>query len=395
MKILLVSTLYPPIQVGGAEIAASRLAEALVRQGHEVTAVTLHSKQEGAVECRNGVKVYREPLDNIYWPFQDSRRPWRIRRLIWHLKDCWNRKAARRFRRILDMEKPDVVHTHNITGFSVSVWREARKVNIPIVHTIHDYYLLCINAKQFRGGQACRHRCIGCEFLTRVRKSCSADVDAVVGVSSYTLRAHKRLNYFGDVEGAVVYNIAPVQDHRVEAPDKHAEDLVFGFIGRLSQDKGIEVLLQASRGLKGEQWRLRIAGTGDRAYVEKLQREYADPRIEWLGFIDPKQFYESVDVVVIPSVWAEPLPYVCVEALLAGKSMICADSGGIPEVASMGQVVTIVRPGDVDELTDALDEALRNLRYWRRQQGEGWNRLQVFREEQVLQRYLRIYESVV
>ena len=61
----------------------------------------------------------------------------------------------------------------------------------------------------------------------------------------------------------------------------------------------------------------------------------------------------------------------------------------------MGRVVRIVQPGDVDGLTRALDEALRNSRDWRRQHGEGLDRFKVFREEQVVQQYLRVYQSVI
>ena len=72
-----------------------------------------------------------------------SEKPALLDRLKWHLGDTWNRKAARRFGRILDIEKPDVVHTNNLTGFSVSLWSEANRRNIRIVHTLRDYSLTC------------------------------------------------------------------------------------------------------------------------------------------------------------------------------------------------------------------------------------------------------------
>jgi glycosyltransferase involved in cell wall biosynthesis len=97
----------------------------------------------------------------------------------------------------------------------------------------------------------------------------------------------------------------------LRVPQEHrTSDLVFGFIGRLSPEKGIEVLLGPAKNLKGTHWKLRIAGAGSSAYVKRLKEEYCDTRIEWLGFIDPAEFYKSVDVIVIPSIWAEPLGYV-------------------------------------------------------------------------------------
>lgn len=394
MKVLVVSTLYPPVSVGGAELAASRLAEAIVRAGHEVTVVCLHPKQNRTVEFRNGVKVYREPLENVYWPFQDASRPSSVRRLIWHLRDLWNWKAARGLARILEIERPDLLHTHNVTGFSVSVWNEAKRRKLPIVHTVHDYHLLCINGKLFRGNEVCNRRCIGCKSLTQVRKRSSGAVNAVVAVSSHTLSEHTRRKYFENASAEVIYNIVAPRMTATCTYDRGTGDLAFGFIGRLSPDKGIEILLRAFQALRGTQCRLRIAGSGDKGYVNKLRERYNDPRIEWLGFIDPDHFYHSVDVVVIPSIWADPLPYVCVEALRAGNGIICANSGGLPEIASLGEAVAVVAPGNVDSLANALRDALGNPPHWRRRRARGDEQLQVFEEKAVLERYLRVYESV-
>ena len=75
MKILIISTLYPPHVIGGAEKAAAELAEALVRRGQEVVVVSLHPGSSEGVEDRNGVRVYRLPIDNFYWPFGRKKKP--------------------------------------------------------------------------------------------------------------------------------------------------------------------------------------------------------------------------------------------------------------------------------------------------------------------------------
>jgi glycosyltransferase involved in cell wall biosynthesis len=73
MKILIISTLYPPHVIGGAEKAAAELAEAMVRRGHVAVVVSLHPGSNEVVEDRNGVRVYRLPVDNFYWPFGRGR----------------------------------------------------------------------------------------------------------------------------------------------------------------------------------------------------------------------------------------------------------------------------------------------------------------------------------
>ena len=110
MKILIISTLYPPHVIGGAEKAAMQLAEALIHRGHVVVVVSLYPGSSEVVEDRNGVRIYRLPMDNFYWPFGRKEKPSILRRLAWHIREVWNPMAARRIGRILDAEKPDVRH---------------------------------------------------------------------------------------------------------------------------------------------------------------------------------------------------------------------------------------------------------------------------------------------
>ena len=65
---------------------------------------------------------------------------------MWHLLDLYNPWMGRVVGRILDAERPDLVHTHNIVGFSGAVWQAAKRRGLPLVHTIHDYSLLCANS---------------------------------------------------------------------------------------------------------------------------------------------------------------------------------------------------------------------------------------------------------
>src|ERR1700723_31439 len=127
MKILIISTLYPPHVIGGAEKAAAELAEALVRRGHAVVVVSLHPESSEVVEDRNGVRIYRLPLDNFHWPFGRREKAGILRRLAWHIQEMWNPVAARRIGKILDAEMPDVVNTHNVCGFSLAAWREVKR----------------------------------------------------------------------------------------------------------------------------------------------------------------------------------------------------------------------------------------------------------------------------
>ncbi len=394
MKILIISTLYPPHVIGGAEKAAAELAEALVRRGHVVVVVSLYPGSTEIVEDRNGVRVYRLPVDNFYWPFGLAEKPNRFYRLAWHIREMWNPVAARRIGKILDAEKPDVVNTHNVCGFSLAAWKEVKRRKVRLVHTLHDYYLMCGNGRLFRKGRNCERRCLSCKLLTFNRRRSSCLPDAVVSVSQHALHEHIRRHYLEDVPSTVIYNIqsgAKLPIRQKTNAGALSGDLVFGFIGRVEREKGIETLLEATKQLNQSNWILKLAGRGLDSYTQNLRKTYSDPRIEWLGFTDSSEFYSSVDAVVIPSLWAEPLPYVVVESLQAGKSLICALSGGIPEIARLSEMVEFFPAGNANALAEKMNLALASPPEWRENKGPDASRLSAFLEQHVVEKYLGEY----
>jgi glycosyltransferase involved in cell wall biosynthesis len=395
MKVLLIGTMYPPYVFGGAEKAIATLAQALVRNGHDVVVLTLHAGASERVEDRSGLRIYHLPLDNVYWPFAEKTKPSWFRRLAWHFHEMWNWKAAARVGRILDLEKPDVVHTHNIIGFSVAIWYAVKRRRIRLVHTLHDYYMLCPRTTLYRRGRSCESRCLDCRLLTASRRAASRCPDEIVSVSRFTLDRHRRAGLFGNVASRVSYNIQATKDKVI--PDavtaKTSGVLRFGFIGRLQPEKGIEILLQATHRLARPEWRLKIAGQGTEAYMRHLRRKYTDERIDWLGFAPASEFYPQVDVVVIPSQWDEPMGYVCVESLHEGKPLICARVGGLPEIAQLSQVVAYFEAGNAAQLEVLMNRALDDQVKWKQTIAPSDFALEHFSEQAVVGEYLSAYRS--
>jgi glycosyltransferase involved in cell wall biosynthesis len=392
MRILMINTLYPPIAVGGAERSVCLLAEALARSGDQVAVVSLHPEPQETVESRNDVRVYRLPMDHRYWPFGGGEKPGKVARLWWHLGEAWNIRAAERVGRILDLEKPDVVHTNNLCGFSVAVWREVKKRKIRLVHTLRDYYLLCSRSALFREGSVCIQRCTDCKALTANRRPASQLVDAVVSISEYVLKCHTQCNYFSGAPAAVIYNIGGTKT--IPSPKSHREDtLFFGCIGRLEDEKGIRVVLEATQRLSAPNWRLKIAGVGLDGYVDALKERFTDPRIEWLGFTSPQQFYASIDVTIVSSVWPEPLSRTVIETFASGKSAICAQSGGIPEIANMGRVVATYPAKDSQLLAEIMDQAMLNVDLWRSGGFRNASAESLFDDRSISSSYRAVYQE--
>lgn len=371
MKILIVTNLYPPHLGGGAERSVSLLAEALQANGDEVVVVTLEKQSHETIEQRNGVKVYRLPIDNVYWLEESESPRTQFNRLHWHLRDIDNGRAAGRFGKILDRERPEVVHTNILAGFSASIWPEVTRRNICLVHTLRDYYLICERSSLFADNKNCEGACLSCRFFTSRRRQLASQVDAVVAISQHVLRRHLEADLFAGTPAEIILNSV---EHQRTGPSQAAtrsplqahqstegmQPLVFGYIGRLVPEKGVELLLKACAALRGGGWRLLLAGGGRPEYVSELQQQFRDPRIEWIGFTPSQQFFSQIDVCIVPSVWEEPLGRTVLEALSAGKLVLCSDQGGLPEAAALAKSVWLFSVTDKTALTTMLEQVLRD-----------------------------------
>ncbi|MBR1195453.1 glycosyltransferase family 4 protein [Bradyrhizobium sp. AUGA SZCCT0240] len=392
MKILLVNSLYPPEIMGGAEVSVSLLAEALALRGHQVSVICLHKAAETSISEIRGVRVYRLQIDNDYWPFDQDRKPSRLRRLKWHLRDTWNREAAKRFGAVLDAEAPDVLHTNNLTGFSVSLWSEAKRRKLRVVHTLRDYSLICKRSTLFRNGQTCTRRCPACATMTAPSLIASRMVDAVVSNSQFVLDQHQKLGYFANIPGKVIFNIADVSEAAPVSPPATG-DLVFGFIGRIEAEKGIEVVLKAAELLPDAGWRLKIAGKGLEQYVGSLKAGQKNDRIEWLGFTKAANFYASIDVCLVSSVWPEPLPRTLIESINAGRATICSTAGGIPEISGFSNMVGSYEPNNFRQLAELMVKAVNDTTRWKMTQPLQQDFADKFSPESVTRQYMEVYSA--
>jgi glycosyltransferase involved in cell wall biosynthesis len=392
LRILIVNTLYPPEIIGGAEVSVSLLAEALSRNQHQVSVVCLQKAPQTSVDEVKGVRVYRLQIDNTYWPFGQDRKPSRLARLTWHLRDTWNRKAARRFAEILDIEKPDVVHTNNLTGFSVSLWLEAKRRNIKIVHTLRDYSLICKRSTLFRNGVTCERRCPACAAMTVPSRQASHMVDAVTSNSQFVLDQHQKLGYFTEIPDRVIFNIADTSE-LAAAPLTDANDLIFGFIGRIEPEKGIDVVLKAVELLPDAGWQLKIAGRGLESYVQELKARHTNNRVKWLGFAKSKDFYAGVDVCLISSVWPEPLPRTLIEGISAGRATICSTAGGIPEISGFSNLIGLYEPSDHRRLSELMLKGIEEAARWKSSQPPRADFAEKFTPETITRQYLEMYST--
>ena len=206
MKIALLNALYAPYAYGGSERSVQILAEGLCRRGASVSVVTLAEPHLERRSVINGVTVNRLPLENWYWPFAGSLTN-AAQRAAWHLRDLHNRAMAAHVGRLLDRDRPDILHTNALAGFSVGVWSEARRRGIRIVHTLRDYYMMCPPCIMYRNERNCGRICRRCLPFAAYRRRATEAVDAGSGVSEFILKRHMREGFFKDCSTAkVIFN---------------------------------------------------------------------------------------------------------------------------------------------------------------------------------------------
>jgi len=333
MNILIVNNLYYPNHLGGAEISTQLLAEELVKNGNKVTIISLTMDNEYK-EVVNNVLVYHIQISNIYNPFNDHFAKRNIFfKVIWAIIDSFNIFLAYKYYKIIQIEKPDVIHTNNIQGLSPLIWLVGKKIfKIKIVHTLRDYFLLCPRSIMYKNTKNCDKQCLDCKIVSKPRKFFSKYIDTVVGISEFVLNKHLDNSYFQIQKKSVVANSVTL----VETNSKNlmnSDFVVFGYIGTINKSKGVELAIEAFNKVNNNKKKLLIAGKGDDQYVQKIIKQYKHiSEIKFLGHQEKSVFFNRIDVLVVPSLWNEPFGRVIIEAYSYGVPVIGVNHGGITEL---------------------------------------------------------------
>ena len=363
MRILYVNVLYDPFIGGGAEITLKILVEGIREKGHEVKVLSFWD-QDDKEEIVNEVLVYRAKIPNLYLPYGKKRQPL-LKRRLWHILDVYNPVAKKIVLKQIKKFKPHVISLHNIQGWSCSIWDAINETNVPAIQVLHDLYLIC-PTNMFKNNTICRKQCLTCKLMRFPYKLKSNKLKAVVGVSNFVLNKLLSYGYFKDVPiKKVIYNSRKGLDETPVDKKINTKYVNLGFIGSLAPNKGIEVLLKAYYKIKKPYYRLFIAGTDKRDYEEYLKSKYKDESIIFLGKVEPKEFFNKVDVTIVPSIWYENFPGVIIESFAFGVPVIGSNIGGIPEMVIEGKNGMLFNPYKEGDLEEKLLRFEEQISEWR------------------------------
>lgn len=360
MKILLLNNFH--YRRGGSEAAYFNLGRLLESRGHEVM---WFSFADPANEpCPQSAYFPPRPANALEGAFSYF----------------WNRRAARALERLLQAEKPDLAHVHLIWGgLSPSVLRVLRRHRIPVVHTAHDYRLVC-PGYIFRdgAGKVCE-RCRRGHYLPCLKHRCAKGslpqsllmtlemytrqlfhnplrlIDGFIFVSRFARERHLAHDrHFANARSAVIYNAMPMPQHPAQTPGDE-----YLYFGRLSREKGVDTLIDAF--LRLPDLHLKVVGTGplEDALRAKVAAAGAS-NISFCGYMNWSQLQPVIAAsrfVMVPSEWYENNPLTVIEAYAAGRPVIGARIGGIPEIVPDGETGYLFPSGETDALCEVLRRA--------------------------------------
>ena len=282
----------------------------------------------------------------------------------------WNGAAYRDLRSLIRRERPHIAHFHNTFPLmSPAAYYAAKAEGVTVVQTLHNYRLLCSNALFFREGRVCED-CLGKAVpWPGVAHACYRGSRASSGAVASMLTVHRLLNtwnkevdkYIALTEFArdkFIQGGMPAEKIMVKPNFLHSDPGVgegnggyMLFVGRLSPEKGIEVLLEAWSRLERKS-NLKIVGDGPLA-PEVARAGDRLENVEWLGR-QPRErvldLMKNAQALLFPSTWYEGFPTVIVEAYAVGLPVIASDLGSMSSLIDHGRTGLHFSPGDPKDL---------------------------------------------
>ena len=353
MRILLVHERYQ--QRGGEDVVAEAEAEQLELNGHSVSYYSRHNEELSGHGLLKGISA---GIDTV-----------------------WASKSFREMSRLLDQQKPEVVHFHNTFPLvSPSAYYACASRRIPVVQTLHNYRLVCPAATFLRGGRVCEE-CLGRGLAWRavahgcyrnsrpasaavaamlathkVLRTWQTKVDAYIALSEF---ARGKFVSGGLPEERIV--VKPNFVHPDPGPAREQGRGEYGlFVGRLSEEKGLRGLLAAWKRLSRP---IPLFILGDGPIRQDVAGQIADldlKDVTILGNVSREEVFRwmrGACFLVCPSHWFEGCPLVLLEAFACGVPVIATGHGPTAEMIDHGRTGLHVVPDDEADLAAKVEWA--------------------------------------
>lgn len=384
MKICLITNLYPPYSRGGAEHVVYKTVKGMLEKGHKVVVITTSPNGNDKDEDEN-LTVYHFKPWNLFF-YTQAHKHNRFERLLWHIIDMFHFGSARYVRDILEKEKPDVVHTHNLMGIGFLIPLTIRKFQLkaschrtdpssggdePLaqkikhLHTIHDVQLVEPSGiiLKLRENEW-RYNGVPTKIYTWLMKRLVGSPDVVISPSQFLLDFYVNRGFFANSQKVMLRNPVSIDDVLVEShPYNHMR---FLYLGQIENHKGVMFLVDAFKELcEQDDFQAELHIVGDGSEFKKIQEMTKDcDNIILHGKIDrvelPKLF-EQTDMTVVPSLCYENSPTVIFESFSFGVPVLASRVEGITELIREGENGMTFETGIKQALKEKLIYCIENI----------------------------------
>lgn len=377
MRILIAHNAY---QQRGGEDAVVEAEIALLREhGHEVLSYTRHNDELGRIGKLSALK-----------------------------QTLWSGRTTNEMSAQISQDKPDVIHVHNTFPLvSPSIYWAAARAKVPVVQTLHNFRLLCPQAMFLRQGHVCEDCLGGLPWRGVVRKCYRGSVAQSAALAGM-LTMHRAMGTYQDkvacyialnefcknkfIEGGLPADKIMVKPNFVEVSPCEERVRAGGlFVGRLSPEKGIDVLLDAA--MQCVKRAIRVVGSGPES-----RRVESHPGVISLGWKTQRETLEEMQrasYLVMPSLWYENFPRTLVEAFACGLPVIASRMGAMVELIKDGRTGLLFDPGSAEDLSKKIAWAEANSTAMREMGKNARNEYEEkYTPEQNYQHLMAIYKKV-
>lgn len=382
MKILQVHNYY---QQRGGEDAVVEAEKALFEQhGHQVISFT---KQNNTIQSR--------------WQKIHS-----------CLQTHHNKHSATEFDKVLTTEKPDIVHCHNTFPLiSPAIYGICQKHSIPVIQTLHNFRIQCANGLLFRNGQICENCLTKNSTRDAIRYHCYRN--SLIGsvTLAHYISYHKKhqtwrhqvnrfiaLTDFAKskfLKAGIDADQIDIKPNFIDTP-KHPpvqqsqRNIDVLYIGRLSPEKGIDTLVQASHHCQSA---ITVIGEGP------VQITSHNKNIIALGkmpLVDLLKQLAMAKMLIVPSIWHENFPRVIVEALSCGTPVITSNLGSLAEIVQHNHNGMLFEPGDSQALAKTINGLLQDPKKLQNLSNQAYQSyLDHYTPDQNYQQLMAIYQRAL
>jgi glycosyltransferase involved in cell wall biosynthesis len=363
MKILLINSYH--YNKGGADAVYFNTAQLLKLHGHEVFYFSAKSPEN--IESQT---------DKYFTAGNDYRKLSIWKKITSISSFINNRDAYHKLVQLLDEIKPDISHIHLfLGGLSSSILLALKEKKIPVIHSVHDYRLICPAYLFLDGKNKLCEKCKDGLYLKCIWNKCSENsysqssilafdayfrkyiikpvnyIDRFIFVSQFIKQKHIEFEYKFGQKAATLYNFNPGLESILPSDKKGS---YFLFFGRISREKGILTLIEAAIRAKIV---LNIVGKGP-LYDQLKDQNYNS--IKFLGYKSGEELWlliRNASFIIVPSEWYENNPMTIIEAYSFGKPVIGARIGGIPEIVKESKTGYLFDAGSVADLETKLRDA--------------------------------------